>query len=230
MSPYVGKNTASLQSGLMTRVFSWMFAGLSLTGIISFLLVSDPDQKVIHYFEQNMMVFYGLVIFEFVLVFFLAARVHKMAVPTATFIFFLYATLNGVTLTPLLAIYTSLSIASVFFITAGMFGIFAVYGAVTKRDLSKLGSILLMGVIGLILASVVNLFMNSTTLYWIISYAGVLLFCGLTAYDIQKIKRMQEMQMDEDSHAKAAIMGALALYLDFINLFIFLLRILGNRD
>ena len=215
-------------AGLMTRVFSWMFAGLSLTGIISFLLISDGG--AIHYFRQNIGVLYGLMIVELLLVFFLAARVHKMAAGTATFVFFLYAAFNGVTLAPLLYVYTPVSVVQVFFITAGMFGVFALYGAVTKRDLSKLGSILFMALIGLIIASVVNWFMQSSTLYWVVSYLGVIIFCGLTAFDIQKIKRIQDENMDYDTHTKAAIMGALALYLDFINMFIYLLRILGSRD
>ncbi|MFD1433372.1 Bax inhibitor-1/YccA family protein [Kroppenstedtia eburnea] len=215
-------------AGLMTRVFSWMFASLSLTGIISFLLVSDGG--AIRYFYQNIGVLYGLMIAELILVFFLAARVHKMAAGTATFVFFLYAALNGVTLSPLLYLYTPVSITQVFFITAGMFGVFALYGAVTKRDLSKLGSILFMALIGLIIASVVNWFMQSSVLYWVVSYLGVIIFCGLTAFDVQKIKRIQDENMDYDTHTKTAIMGALALYLDFINMFIYLLRILGSRD
>lgn len=221
------EQTAHLPS-LMTRVFSWMFAGLSLTAIISFLL--GTDEKVLFYFSANPMVFYGLIIFELVLVFFLSMRVHKLAAGTATFIFFLYAALNGVTLTPLLMMYTATSVTATFFVTAGMFGAFAFYGYVTKRDLSKLGNILIMALIGLLLATLVNIFLASSALYWVITYVGVLLFCGLTAFDIQKIKRMQTAQMDESTHTKAAIMGALALYLDFINMFLYLLRILGSRD
>lgn len=211
------------QTGLMTRVFSWMFAGLSLTGIISYLLISDSG--AVQYFYQHSGVLFGLMIGELILVFFLAARVHKMAAGTATFCFFLYAALNGVTLSPLLYVYTPVSITQVFFITAGMFGVFALYGAVTKRDLSKLGNILFMAVIGLIIASIVNWFMQSSALYWAISYLGVIIFCGLTAFDIQKIKGIQDENMDEDTHTKTAIMGALALYLDFINMFIYLLQI-----
>ncbi|MDA8352787.1 MAG: Bax inhibitor-1/YccA family protein [Firmicutes bacterium] len=215
-------------AGLMTRVFSWMFAALSLTAIISALLIGN-DQMV-HYFYENVGVLYGLFIAELVLVFFLAARVHRMAVGTATFVFFLYATLNGVTLTPLVYLYTAESLATVFFVTAGMFGAFALYGAVTKRDLSRMGNILIMALIGLILASIVNWFLGSSTLYWVITYLLVIVFCGLTAFDIQKIKAIRDEQMDEDTHTKTAILGALTLYLDFINLFILLLRILGNRD
>ncbi|MCS1350046.1 Bax inhibitor-1/YccA family protein [Mechercharimyces sp. CAU 1602] len=224
---YVGSEHVA-SSGLMTRVFAWMFAGLALTAIISFFVLADGG--MITYFEQNMMVFYGLLIGELILVFFLAARVHKMSVATASFFFFFYAALNGFTLSPLLSIYNVGSIGVVFAITAGMFGSMALYGYVTKRDLSKLGSILFMALIGLIIASIANIFMNSGVLYWVISYVGVLIFCGLTAFDVQKIKRMEAISMDEDNHAKAAIMGALALYLDFINMFIFLLRIFGNRD
>lgn len=215
-------------AGLMTRVFSWMFAGLSLTGIISFLLMADGTAII--YFSQNIGVLYGLLIAEVILVFFLAARVHKMSASTATLLFFLYAALNGVTLSPLFAIYTLGSLTMVFFITAGMFGTFALYGAVTKRDLSKLGNIMIMAFIGVIIASLANIFMKSSAVYWVVSYLGVIIFCGLTAFDMQKIKNMAEENMDYDTHTKVAIMGALALYLDFINLFIYLLRILGSRD
>ncbi|SMO94406.1 Bax inhibitor-1/YccA family protein [Melghirimyces algeriensis] len=215
-------------TGLMIRVFSWMFAALSLTGIVSFFLINDG--RILNYFYQNTGVLFGLFIAELLLVFFLAARVHKLSVGSATFFFFLYATLNGFTITPLVALYTPYSIASVFFITAGMFGIFALYGAVTKRDLSRMGSILIMALIGIILATIVNIWIKSPALYWVVTYLGVAIFCGLTAYDIQKIKNIQDQHMDEDTHTKTAIMGALALYLDFINMFIYLLRIFGDRD
>ncbi|PTX58860.1 hypothetical protein C8P63_11442 [Melghirimyces profundicolus] len=215
-------------AGLMTRVFSWMFAGLSLTGIISFLLMEDG--RAVRYFQQNTGVLFGLFIAELVLVFILAGRIYRMSVGAATFFFFLYATLNGVTLTPLFSLYRPESLAYVFFITAGMFGTFALYGAMTKRDLSRIGNLLILTLIGLILASVVNWFIQSSALYWGITYLLVLVFCGLTAYDIQKIKKIRDDHMDGDTHTKAAILGALALYLDFINLFILLLRILGNRD
>ncbi|SFS89906.1 Bax inhibitor-1/YccA family protein [Marininema halotolerans] len=228
MNPYVDHSHAVPSSSLMTRVFSWMFAGLSLTAIISALLLTDG--RMIDYFYYHRPVFYGLMIFELVLVFFLAARVYKMSVGTATLVFFLYATLNGVTLTPLLALYTGSSILGVFVTAAGMFGAFALYGAITKKDLSKLGSIFLMALIGLIIATVVNMFLNNGMLSMILCYIGVIIFCGLTAYDIQNIKRQAQMAMDEDTHTKVAILGALNLYLDFINIFIYLLRLFGSRD
>ncbi|SDX34135.1 hypothetical protein SAMN05444487_11485 [Marininema mesophilum] len=229
MNPYVDHSHAVPTSSLMTRVFAWMFAGLSLTAIISALLLAD--KKIIFYFNEHPPVFIGLVIFELVLVFFLAVRVHKMSVNTATFVFFLYATLNGVTLTPLLSMYTTGSILGVFVTAAAMFGAFAVYGAITKKDLSKLGSILFMALIGLIIATLVNMFLNNNMISTVLSYLGVIIFCGLTAYDVQKIKRMQaEMAVDEATHTKVAILGALSLYLDFINIFIYLLRLFGSRD
>jgi FtsH-binding integral membrane protein len=136
-----------------------------------------------------------------------------------------------VTLSIIFAVYTTASIAGTFFVTAGMFGAMAAIGWITKRDLSSLGSILFMALIGLILASIVNIFVANEALYWIITYAGVAIFCGLTAYDMQKIKKIQESGVDAYSEQgkKAAVMGALALYLDFINLFLFLLRIFGRR-
>ncbi|GGE24004.1 membrane protein [Marinithermofilum abyssi] len=216
------------QQRLLPRVFSWMFAGLSMTAIISLIL--SADDRLLYVFEENMGIFYGLLIAEFLLVFFISARIQKMAPGTATFLFFLYSALNGVTLTPLLLVYTSASVAGTFVVTAGMFGLFALYGAKTNKDLSKLGSLFLMALIGLILATIVNIFMANSVLYWIITYVGVILFCGLTAYDVQRIKAMEAYQVDEDEHTKLAIYGALGLYINFINIFIYLLRIFGSRD
>jgi FtsH-binding integral membrane protein len=145
-------------------------------------------------------------------------------------LFLLYSALNGLTLSILLLVYTASSVASTFFITAGTFGLMSAYGYFTKKDLTSWGNLLFMALVGLIIASIVNIFWSNPTMYWIISYAGVLIFVGLTAYDTQKIKNMS-LELDAESEAgrKGAIMGALALYLDFINLFIILLRILGDR-
>lgn len=160
----------------------------------------------------------------------LAARIHKLSLATATVMFIAYSIINGVTMSLLFLLYTSESIASTFFITAGTFGAISAYGYFTKKDLSSLGSILIMALIGILIASLVNIFLESSTLYWIISYVGVAIFVGLTAYDTQKIKEsIMNSDVNETAY-KIALMGALELYLDFINLFIYLLRIFGDRD
>ena len=213
---------------LMRKVYLWMALALCITGVTSAIVVSN--ESFIYSLFNNQILFWGLVIGELILVFSLSARIHKMSITTATIMFVLYSVINGVTLAPLLFFYTKASIAKVFFITAGTFGLMSVIGYTTKTDLSSMGKILLMALIGLIIATVVNLFMHSSTLDLIISYAGVIIFVGLTAWDTQKIKLMlaQCEEPDEQAH-KVALMGSLALYLDFINLFIWLLRILGDR-
>ena len=220
---------ARVQQRFIQRVFNWMFVGLLMTGAIAFIL--ENNNRAIAYFSEHTGVVFGLLIAELALVFFLVARINKMSATTATLLFFLYAALNGVTLSLVLSVYTTASVVLTFAITAGMFGIMAVLGYVTKKDLSKLGSIFLMLLIGLILATLVNLFLQSSGLTMILSYLGVVIFCGLTAYDMQKIKQMgQSNSYSGDMVTNATIIGALALYLDFINLFLYLLRIFGNRD
>jgi uncharacterized protein len=218
------------QQRYIQRVFSWMFVGLLMTAIVAFVLGSN--NKVISYFQHNPGIFFGIVIAELVLVFFLSARINKMSATAATLIFFIYAALNGITFSLLFSVYSLGSIGITFLVTAGMFGVLAVYGAITKRDLSKMGSILFMALIGLVLASVVNMFIASSGLTWVITYAGVIIFAGLTAYDMQIIKQNGTFVRNENDEVitRSAIMGALMLYLDFINLFFYLLRIFGNRD
>jgi uncharacterized protein len=217
------------QRRYMQRVFSWMFVGLLMTAVVSFLL--SRNNNVISYFSAHPYGFFGILIAELVMVFYLSARIHKLSVTAATLLFFIYAALNGITFSLLFSIYTAESIGTTFFITAGMFGAISVYGYVTKRDLSRMGSILFMALIGLLLATLINIWLQSSGLYWIVTYAGVLIFTGLTAYDVQKIKEGNiignEGTVDD---TKEAIIGALVLYLDFINLFLYLLRIFGNRD
>ena len=180
----------------------------------------------------NPMVFYGLIIGELAMVFYLSARVNKMQASTATALFVLYAALNGATLSAVFLAYTKSSIASTFFVCAGTFVAASVYGWTTKKDLTSFGSFLFMGLIGIIIASVVNLFLKSSGMTMIISYIGVLLFTGLTVYDTQRLKNMalaQPADLEAGVVRKGAIMGALSLYLDFINLFLMLLRIMGDR-
>lgn len=230
MNPYhynPGTNVAVAQQRFVMKVFGWMFAGLSLTGIIGLLLVANPD--VYLYFEQNPLVFYGILGAEILLLILLPSILHRISAFTATFFFFLYAALNGINFSLIIAPYTGVTIVYTFFVTAGIFGIFALYGYLTKRDLSSLGNLLLFALLGLILATIANIFMQNDMLDTIILYAGILIFVGLTAYDIQRIKQMSVVGGDEEV-TKAAIIGALTLYLDFINLFIYLLRLIGDRD
>jgi FtsH-binding integral membrane protein len=181
----------------------------------------------------NQLLFFGLIIGELILVFSLASRVNKMKASTATSLFVLYAALNGVTLSAIFLIYTRSSITSTFFICAATFVASSIYGMVTKRDLTSMGQFMFMGLIGIIIASVVNLFVRSSGVSLIVSYIGVIVFVGLTAYDTQKLRTMalsQPSGLDGATVRKGAILGALTLYLDFINLFLMLLRILGSRE
>lgn len=214
----------------LAKVFNWMAIGLGLTGVVAIFSV----QSGLTYALAASPLFFIILLGELGLVFFLAARVTKMKASTATTLFLIYSLLNGLTLSALFLRYTASSIGATFLVTAGMFGAMAVYGMVTKKDLSGMGSFMFMGLIGIIIASIVNIFLQSSGLYWVISGIGVLVFVGLTAYDVQKIKEIGEqgiMSQGEGAIQRFAIMGALTLYLDFINLFIFLLRFLGgSRD
>jgi len=214
----------------LAKVFNWMAIGLGLTGIIAFFTASTGLALTI----AASPLFMVLLLVELGLVFYLSARIEKIQAGTATGLFLGYSILNGLTLSTIFLAYTRASIGGTFLITAGMFGAMAIYGMVTKRDLSGMGSFMFMGLIGIIIASVVNFFLKSSSLYWAISVIGVLVFVGLTAWDVQKIKHMGEqgiMQQGEGAIRKGAIIGALSLYLDFINLFLMLLRFFGgSRD
>jgi FtsH-binding integral membrane protein len=214
----------------LAKVFNWMAMGLGLTGIIAWLTASSGLAMSI----VGSPVFMILIIAELGMVFFLSARINKIQPGTATGLFLGYAVLNGLTLSTIFLAYTKASIGGTFLITAGMFGAMAVYGMVTRRDLSGMGSFMFMGLIGIVIASIVNIFLKSSSLYWAISVIGVLVFVGLTAWDVQKIKTMGEqgiMEQGESAIRRGAILGALALYLDFINLFLMLLRFFGgSRD
>lgn len=226
----VTRARAQAASAFLAKVFNWMAAGLALTGITALAVVQSP--AALQFIFGNRFVFYGLVIAELGLVIYLSARVAKMAATTATGLFLLYAVLNGVTLSSILLLYTGSSIAATFFVTAGMFGAMAIYGAVTKKDLSSWGSFLFMGLIGVVIAGLVNIFLQSPMVSWVMSGIGVVVFTGLTAYDVQKIRSLGAGAMMGDGEAglrKGAILGALTLYLDFVNLFLMLLRFLGDR-
>jgi FtsH-binding integral membrane protein len=212
-------------------VYNWMAIGLALTGFVAFFV--SNSQTMMRLIFGNQIIFFGLIIGELALVFSISARVHKMQASTATSLFVLYAALNGATLSAIFLIYTRSSITSTFFICAATFVASSIYGMATKRDLTTMGQFMFMGLIGIVIASVVNLFMRSSGVSLIISYIGVIVFVGLTAYDTQKLRTMALSQpdgLDAGTIRKGAILGALTLYLDFINLFLMLLRILGNRD
>lgn len=214
---------------LMGKVYLWMTLALAVTGLTSLYVASSPD--LVQSIFASRGTFWLLVIAELALVFILSARIMKMSFSTAGIMFALYSVLNGVTMSFIFIAYTSTSIATAFFVTAGMFAAMSFIGFVTKKDLSSFGSFFTMALIGLIIASVVNIFLNSSVMYWIITYVGVLLFVGLTAYDTQKIKQMLIEYGDEvnDSTQKLALIGSLSLYLDFINLFLYILRLFGNN-
>ena len=212
-------------------VYNWMAIGLGLTGAVAFYV--SNSETLLKLIFGNQLIFFGLIIGELVLVFTISARVHKMQASTATSLFVLYAALNGATLSAIFLIYTKSSITSTFFICAATFIVSSIYGMVTKRDLTSMGQFMFMGLIGIVIASVVNLFVRSSGMSLIVSYIGVVVFVGLTAYDTQKLRAMALAQpdgLDSGTVRKGAIIGALTLYLDFINLFLMLLRILGNRD
>lgn len=212
-------------------VYNWMAIGLGLTGIVAFYV--SNSETLLKLIFGNQFIFFGLIIGELVLVFTISARVHKMQASTATSLFVLYAALNGATISAIFLIYTRSSITSTFFICAATFIVSSIYGMVTKRDLTSMGQFMFMGLIGIVIASVVNLFVRSSGMSLIVSYIGVVVFVGLTAYDTQKLRTMalsQPDNLDSGTIRKGAILGALTLYLDFINLFLMLLRILGNRD
>jgi len=210
------------------RVYSWMSMALIITGLVAYRTATSPE--IISFIFGEKFVFYGLMILELVLVGVLVGAIQKMSATTATLVFVFYSILNGVTLSAIFFVFTADSIANVFFIAAGTFAAMSAYGFFTKSDLSKLGNILIMALMGLIIASLVNMFLKSEMLYWISSYAGVLIFVGLIAYDTQKLKRLNVIGNEgSDEDKKEAIIGALTLYLDFINLFLYLLRIFGKR-
>ena len=212
---------------LLSQVYAWMTAGLLVTGAIA--AFTAQSAAIRDFVLGNSIVFWGLLIVELVLVVALSATAARLSAGTATALFLLYAALNGLTLSAIFLVYTGASLASTFFITAGTFAAMSLYGYTTKRDLTGIGHIALMALIGIILATVVNLFVQNAAIYWIVTYVGVIVFVGLTAADTQKIKRLLA-QADETNVGGAAILGALRLYLDFLNLFLFLLRLSGRRS
>lgn len=215
-------------SKVMRKTFGWMTMCLLITALTAMGVVNSG----LFYQIASSGAMWLLIIAELVLVFVLSARINKMSVTTATIMLIVYSALNGATLSFIFLAYSLGSIAKTFFITTGMFGVMALVGATTKRDLSKMGSILFMALIGLIIASLVNIFLHSSGLDWIISLIGVVLFTALTAYDVQRVKRLaSESDLYDDTQVgRLAVISALSLYLDFINLFLYLLRFFGRND
>ena len=220
---------ASAFPTLMRKVYLWMTLALVITGLAAYFVASSTN--LVYTLFNNRIIMWVLIIAELGLVFGISAMIHKLSLTTATLLFVLYSAINGVTLSAIFLMFDMAVIAKVFFITAGTFAAMAFIGYTTKKDLSGMGKILFMALIGLIIATVVNIFLKSTGLDMIISYIGVLIFVGLTAYDTQKIKNMlYDAEYADESYQKLALLGSLTLYLDFINLFIYLLRIFGSRD
>lgn len=216
------------QSAFITKVYAWMSAALAVTGLIAIWTISTP--AITELVIENKFIFILLLIIEIACVAYLLSVIKKISSQKATLIFFAYAALNGFTFAALFFVYTSESIASTFLITACTFAVMSGYGYFTKTDLTGAGNMAVMGLLGLIMASLVNFFFESETLYWITTYSGVIIFVVLTAYDTQKIKNLNIIGNEgTEEDKKEAIMGALLLYLDFINLFLYLLRLLGKK-
>ena len=213
-------------SAFLWKVYAWMAIGLGLTATVAYLVASSPD--LLRALVLNRIVFFALIIAELGLVFFISARADRLAPQTAAGLFALYSGLNGVTLSVILMAYTGESVAGTFVVTAGMFGALALFGSTTKRSLAGMGQFMMMGLIGLILASIVGIFWQNDALQFLISVVGVIVFTGLTAYDAQRLKQMA-LSLPDGQVGGYAIVGALALYLDFINLFLMLLRFTGGR-
>ena len=226
MDSYIAEKIEVSQTLLIRKVYVWMCAALLITAVTAYR-VSNSEELLKLIFSSKMS-FFGLIIAQFAIVWFLSARIKTLTFSTANILFALYSVLMGVTMSCIFLAYTQSSIASTFFITAGTFAVMSIYGFTTKRDLTSIGGLLIMALVGLIIASIVNYFLKSSMFDLIISCIGVLIFVGLTAYDTQKIKTLLNQENTEENQ-KMAIIGSLMLYLDFINLFLFLLRIFGRR-
>ena len=219
------KNDVAIQP-LMRQVYIWMTAGLGVTTLVAFLTITT---SLINVVASNPLIFYGALFGEIGLVWWLSANLNRIQTGTALTLFFVYSALNGLTLSLVLLIYGMGTVIPAFMTTAGVFGVMSILAITTTIDLSKYGTYLMMGVIGLIIAMIVNMFFSNSSLDWLISVAGVMIFTALTAYDTQRIYRMAQEAPYGDT-SKLAIMGALKLYLDFINLFLFILRLFGRRN
>ena len=224
--PYVAADPA-VERAFITKVYGWMALALAITGVVAVATASNMASVMPLLSGPALIV---ILLLQLGIVLGLSFAINKISAGVATGLFILYAAITGFTLSTLFFVYTSESLATTFFITSATFAVVSAYGYVTKTDLTKFRNLLFMGLIGLLIASLVNIFLRSDTLYWIVSFVGVLIFTGLVAYDTQRIKRMAAGVSDGgDVERKGAVIGALALYLDFINLFLYLIRILGRR-
>ena len=217
MEPTTVTAQTSDQTSFMHRVYAWMAGGLLVTGLVAYGVAASPS--ILSLVFANTLVFYGLLIAELGIVFYLSFKAHSLSTDVASVIFFAYAALNGVTLSLIFLVYTASSVTTAFLTTAGTFGLMSLYGSRTKKDLTSMGSLALMGLLGIILASIVNLFLGNDSLQLTISVLGIIIFTALTAYDAQKIKQMRVQP----------VIGALHLYLDFINIFLYILQLGGKR-
>lgn len=218
----------SYQAVFITKVYNWMALALFITGIVAYYAATTPE--IFNAIIGSRILFFGLIIGELALVVYLSRAINSMSRNMAIGAFLLYSVLNGLTMSVIFMAYTSSSIATTFYITAGTFAAISFYGYTTKKDLTSIGNMAFMALIGIIIASIVNMFLQNEMMYWIISYLGVAIFVGLTAYDTQKLKEIANRGFaNEEGMEKMSIMGALTLYLDFVNLFLFLLRIFGDR-
>ena len=224
--PFEVTQTEIEERTFISQVYLWMASALVVTAIVAAAVANDT-RFVVSMVSGGL--FWVFVIGELGLVLALGALIRRMSATVATVMFFAYAALNGVTLSLIFLVYTDASIASTFMITAFTFGAMSIYGYTTKRDLTTVGNLLAMGLLGFLIASIVNLFLRSEAIYWITTYIGIVIFVGLTAYDTQKIKRLASGGVDNEVARKASILGALTLYLDFVNLFLLLLRLFGRR-
>lgn len=226
----IAQSAVSAVSIYMRQVYMWMTAGLAITAVTAFAVASSPDLQMA--ILGNMVIMIALIVAQFGMVIALGAAIHKMSATTATAVFIAYSALTGLTLSSIFVVYPIGSIANAFLTATGTFLAMSVYGTVTKRDLTGMGSFLIMGLWGIILASIVNIFLRNSAMDFAISVIGVIVFAGLTAYDTQKLRAMGESAPLDDSLAirRGAILGALSLYLDFVNMFLMLLRLFGNRN
>ena len=214
-------------AAFLRGVYWWMFGGLGVTAVVAVAVASSP--AAVSTLVRTPILFFGIIIAELILVGYMSVRVAKLSPSTAGTLFLAYSALNGVTFSLILLAYTGASVANAFFVTAGMFGALAVYGSVTKRDLSGMGRFMFMGLIGLVIASVVSIFWRNDAMQFVMGVVGVLVFSGLTAYDTQRLRAMA-LQLQGEQTGSYAVVGALSLYLNFVNLFLSLLRLFGRRD
>ena len=224
--PTTAEVSAERVTAFLRKVYGWMFAGLAVTAFVASTVAGSPT--LLRHIYTNQILYFALILAELGLVFYLSARVQTLAPNVATALFMIYSALNGVTLSFILLMYTGESIGTTFLVTAGMFGAMALYGSTTSRSLAGAGQFFFMGLIGLVLASIVGMFWHNDALQFLITVIGVIVFTGLTAWDAQRLKQMA-VTVPDDRTGSYAVVGALGLYLNFINLFLMLLRILGGR-